>query len=86
MENLSEVGQVTHYYSKIGVAVIQLKAPLNVGDTILIKGATTNLEQKVESMEIEHRNVVSAEAGQSVGLKVKGKVRERDIVYRKVSS
>ncbi|MBS7626573.1 translation elongation factor-like protein [Candidatus Bathyarchaeota archaeon] len=86
MESLSEVGQVTHYYSKIGVAVIQLKAPLNVGDIILIKGATTNLEQRVESMEIEHRNVDRAEAGQSVGLKVKDKVREKDIVYRKISS
>ncbi|MBS7650149.1 MAG: translation elongation factor-like protein [Candidatus Bathyarchaeia archaeon] len=86
MESLNEIGQVTHYYSKIGVAVVQLKAPLKVGDIILIKGATTNLEQKVESMEIEHRNVDRAEAGQSVGLKVKDKVREKDIVYRKVSS
>ncbi|MGQ9542974.1 MAG: U32 family peptidase C-terminal domain-containing protein [Candidatus Bathyarchaeia archaeon] len=86
MESLREVGQVTHYYSKIGVAVVQLKAPLSVGDTILIKGATTNLEQRVDSMEIEHRNVEMAEPGQSVGLKVKDKVREKDIVYRKVET
>jgi putative protease len=83
MEGLTEVGRITHYYSKIGVAVIQLRAPLKVGEAILIKGATTNVEQTVDSMQIEHRNVESAEPGQSIGLKVKGRVREDDVVYKK---
>jgi len=83
MESLTEIGRVTHYYSKIEVAVVHLKAPLKVGDTIVIKGSTTNLEQTVDSMEIEHENVEKAEAGQSVGLKVKGKVRENDLVFKK---
>ncbi|MBS7644684.1 MAG: translation elongation factor-like protein [Candidatus Bathyarchaeia archaeon] len=77
-----EVGRVTHYYSKIGVAVIELKAPLAKGDTILIKGSTTNLEQKVESMQIEHKDIERAEAGQAIGLKVKDRVREGDVVYK----
>lgn len=79
-----EIGRVTHYYPKIGVAVVELKSTLKVGDKILVKGATTNFEQVVESMQIEHKDVQKAEAGQSVGIKVKEKVRENDRVYRLV--
>ena len=83
-ENLVEVGRVAHFFSKISVAVIELKAPLAVGDTILIKGPTTDFEQTVESMQIEHKNVQRAEAGQSIGLKVAQRVREKDVVYKKI--
>ncbi len=79
---LVEVGIVAHYFAKINVAVIELKAPLAVGDRILIKGSTTDLEQVVDSMQIEHENVQRAEAGQSIGLRVKERVRENDTVYR----
>ena len=81
-EELIEVGRVTHFYPKISVAIVELKAPLNVGDKILIRGATTNFEQIVESMQIEHKNIERAEAGQIIGLKVKERVRENDKVYR----
>jgi len=81
-EELQEIGKVTHFFTKISVAVIELKAPISVGDRILIKGPTTDLEQTVESMEIEHEKVTRAEAGQSIGLKVDGRVRETDIVYK----
>ena len=83
-ENLLEVGRVTHHFTKIGVAVVELKAPLTVGDRIVIRGPTTDFEQVVESMQIEHKNVQRAEAGQSVGLKVAQRVREKDIVYKKL--
>jgi len=81
-EELIEVGRVTHFYPKISVAIVELKAPLSIGDKILIKGATTNFEQTVESMQIEHKNIESAEAGQIIGLKVKDRVRENDKVYK----
>jgi len=83
-ENLVEVGRVTHYFTKISVAVVELKAPLAVGDRIVIRGPTTNFEQIVESMQIEHKNVQRAEAGQSIGLKVAQRAREKDIVYKKL--
>jgi len=83
-ENVVEVGRVTHFFTKISVAVIELTAPLAVGDTIAIKGPTTDLEQVVESMQIEHENVKRAEAGQSIGLKVAQRVREKDIAYKKL--
>lgn len=81
-EGKTEAGKVTHFYSKISVAVIQLTAPLNVGDKILIKGDTTNLEQTVDSMQIEHENIQKAEAGKAIGLKVKDRVRPGDTVYK----
>ncbi|MEM3824302.1 MAG: translation elongation factor-like protein, partial [Candidatus Bathyarchaeia archaeon] len=77
-------GRITHFFSKISVAVVELKAPLAVGDTVLIKGPTTDFEQVVESMQIEHKNVQRAEAGQSIGLKVAQRVREKDVVYKKL--
>ena len=81
-EELQEVGRVSHFFTKISVAVIELTATISVGDRILIKGPTTNLEQTVDSMEIEHEKVQKAGAGQSIGLKVKDRVRETDIVYK----
>ena len=77
-----EVGNVMHYFTKAGVAVVELTDALSVGDRILIKGITTNVEQTVNSMQIEHVSISKAEAGQSVGLKVDGRVREGDTVYK----
>lgn len=76
------VGKISHYFTKIGVGVIELSDELKVGDRISIEGATTNVEQKVDSMEIEHEKVQSAGAGQSIGLKVGQRVREGDLVYK----
>ena len=78
----SKVGRIEHYYSKASVAVVELMAPLKQGDKIVIRGSTTNIEQTVDSMEIEHKKLTSAEAGQRIGLKVAGHVRENDIVYK----
>ncbi len=77
-----KVGKITHYYTKASVAVVELTAPLNRGDKIVIRGSTTSIEQTVDSMEIEHNSVSTAQPGQSIGLKVNGRVRENDIVYR----
>ncbi len=76
------IGRVTHFYSKIGVAIIQLEDSLQVGDQIAIVGSTTDLEQNVKSMQVEHQNIDTAREGDLVGLKVKEKVREGDTVYK----
>lgn len=78
------VGKISHYYGKIGVAVIELTDALSVGDTISIEGAETNLQQAVDSMEIEHEKIQTANAGQSIGMKVADRVREGDAVYKVV--
>jgi putative protease len=77
-----KVGRITHYYSKASVAVVELSSELNKGDKIVIRGSTTNIEQTVDSMEIEHKQIPNAKAGQSIGMKVAGHVRENDIVYK----
>jgi putative protease len=79
---MEEVGRITHYYNRIGVAAVVLTKNLRVGDRIRIKGSKTDFEQVVESMEIEHRAVEQAMPGDIVGIKVKDRVRKKDIVYR----
>jgi hypothetical protein len=83
-EEVVKIGHITHFFSKISVAVLELTAPLAVGDRILVKGPSTDFEQVVESMQIEHKNIQRAEAGQSIGLKTVQHVRERDVVYKKL--
>jgi putative protease len=82
MEEKKLIGKVTHYFTKIGVGVIELSDEVKVGDRISIEGATTNLQQTVDSMQIEHENVQSAGPGQSIGLKVEQRVRQGDLVYK----
>ena len=77
-----KVGRITHFFPKAGVAVLELSATLNNGDKIVIRGSTTNIEQTINSMEVEHKQISTAGAGQSIGLKVPGRVRENDVVYK----
>ncbi len=78
-----KVGEVFHYFGKIGVAAIRLTdGPIAVGDTIQIQGPSTNLTEVVESLEMEHATVARAERGQEVGVKVKDRAREKDLVYK----
>ena len=77
-----EIGKVTHYFTNIGVAVIELSGDLKVGDKIKIKGATSDFEQNIDSMQIEHEEVPEAKAGQAIGMKVKEHAREHDVVYK----
>jgi putative protease len=75
------VGKITHYYGKINVAIVELSAPLKIGDKIHLKGHETDFEQIVSSMQIEHQNVDKAKKDDAIGLKVDQKIREGDEVY-----
>ena len=77
-----EIGKVTHYFSKIRVAGIELSDELAVGDTILIKGVTTYFQQKVESMQLENQNIDKGKPGQLIGVAVQEKARSGDKVYK----
>lgn len=78
------IGVVSHYFSHLGVAAIVIEGELAVGDTIHIKGHTTDLMQKVESIQLEHTTVERAKKGEDVGIRVKEHVREHDVVYKMV--
>jgi hypothetical protein len=83
-DDIIEVGHITHFFPRIGVAVLELTLPLTLKERILIKGPTTDFEQTVDSMQIERQAIQRAEGGQSIGLKVLQPVRERDVVYKKL--
>ena len=76
------IGTVEKYFGKIGVAAIRITSgEMSVGDTIHIKGHSTDFEQTVDSMQVEHQSVQKAGPGADVGIKVKEKVHEKDTVF-----
>lgn len=78
------IANITHYFARIGVAVLSLVQELKVGDTIHILGHTTDFTQKVASLEIEHHKVLSVGPGDDVALKIAEPVRKSDVVYKVV--
>ena len=79
---MKEIGTINHYYTKIKVAIVDLKALVKVGDKVRIIGATTDFSQTIGSIEIEHEKVERAKSGDSIGIKVRKRVRKKDIVYK----
>jgi len=77
-----KVGKITHYYNKIGVAVVELTDTLTVGDTIKVSGHGREFTQVVASMQIEHEQIQEAKKGQTIGLKIDQEVKEGDEVFR----
>lgn len=75
------VGIVTHYFPKVGVAAVKLLGKIKVGDKVRFVGSSTNFEDEITSIQIEHERVNEAEAPSEVGIKVKEKVKEKDRVY-----
>jgi len=82
MDEKKLIGKITHYFTDIGVAVIELEDGLKLGDEISVEGATTNFTQRVDSMQVNHQDVEEAGKGDAVGLKVTDRVREGDQVFK----
>ncbi len=77
------IGEITHFFPHVKAAVIKLKkGSLVLGETIYVKGHTTDFEQKITSMQVNHKPIDSATKGQEVGLKIKGRARHGDKVYK----
>ena len=76
-----EIGKVSSYFSKVKVAAISLSSGLKVGDKVHIKGHTTDFEQKVDSIQIERKEVKKVKKGDHIGIKVSEKVRPNDTVF-----
>ena len=77
-----EIGKVSDFFARPVVAGIEMSGSIKVGDTIHIKGHTTDMEFVVDSMQIDNANVTEAKAGDSVGIKVEDRVRRGDTVYK----
>jgi len=80
------IGKVTHYYTRLGVAVLELDDELKLGDTVLFLGHTTEFTQEVSSMEVNHHKIQSAGPGMEVALKVDDEVRKGDLIYKVVET
>ena len=76
-----EIGKVAHFFPKISVAVVELTGNLKRGDKISIEGHNNAVEQTVESMQVEHKDIEEAKKGDSVGMKTVQPVKEKDVVY-----
>lgn len=76
------IGKITHYFGNISVGIIELTDKLKVGDKVHIKGSSSDFEQAVDSMQIEHQNVQEAKSGDAIGVKVAQKVKEGDTVFK----
>lgn len=78
-----KVGKVTHYYDKIGVAIIELSSDLGVGDKIkFVRGGEDMFEQDITSMQVEHEQIEKGKKGDVIGLKVDGELKEGAEVYK----
>lgn len=82
MAEKEKVGVIEHYFGNLSVAVVNLTGTLRKGDKISIEGPSTNLQQTADSMQIDKKSVAEAKKGQSIGMKVAGKVKEKDVVYK----
>lgn len=84
MADGKRVGKITHYYDKIGVAVVAVESPISAGDEIEIrdKNDAPKFTQTVSSMQIEHENIDKAKKGQDIGMKIGQEVKEGDLVYK----
>ncbi|MBI4062890.1 MAG: translation elongation factor-like protein [Elusimicrobia bacterium] len=76
------MGKVEDFYSHVQVMALILKSDVAVGDTIRVKGHTTDIVQKLDSMQINHAAVTAARAGESVGIKINERCRKGDRVYK----
>jgi len=77
-----EVGRITHYFGHLSVGIIELSDILKVGDSIHIKGHSEDFTQTIDSMQVEHANVMEGKVGDAVGIKVAQKVHPHDMVYK----
>ena len=78
---LTQIGKITHYYDKIGVAVVKLSQKMKIGDKIKISGHDKEYSQVISSMQVEHEQITEAKKGDELGIKVEQSVKEGDVVY-----
>jgi len=77
-----QVGIVTHYFPHVMAAVVKVTAPISTGDTLRIKGHTSDFTQTIKSMQVDHVPVEQAKKGDEIGLLVRSRVRQHDAVYK----
>ncbi len=82
-KKVKPVGRVTHYYTHIKVAIVKFNTNVKTGSELYFKGATTDFTEKAKSMQFDHKPVAVAKKGKQIGIKLKKRVREGDLVYKR---
>jgi len=82
MAKEKDVGEISNYFEHVQVAAIKVKTPLKIGDSLRFVGGETNFEQKIDSMQINHKKVASAKKGDEVGIKISQRVRKGYKVFK----
>jgi len=77
-----EIGKVTHWYDKLGVAVLDLKGALKAGDIVKVRKGAEEFEDTIVSMQVDHKNVSSAKKGDEVAVKFSQKTKEGAVIYK----
>jgi putative protease len=80
-----EIGKITHYYGHLNVGIVELSDALKIGDTIHVKGHSSDFTQPVDSMQIEHAIISEAKSGDAVGIKILQKAHPHDKVFKVVA-
>lgn len=81
-DKAKRVGVVTHFYSKISVGIVKLSSAVKIGEVLNFKGSTTDFTQTLDDMQFDHKEIKEGKKGQEVGIKVREKVRDGDLVYK----
>ena len=81
-KKVKPIGKVTHYYAHIKVAIVKFNAKVKTGTELYFKGATTDFKEVAKSMQLDHKPVATAQPKKQIGIKLKKRVREGDLVYK----
>jgi putative protease len=81
MDTKKPIGEVVHFFNNIGVAVIKFNRKVQAGEEVRFLGATTDFKQKLDSMQLDHKEIKEVAKGKEVGVKVKDRVRTGDEVF-----
>jgi hypothetical protein len=81
-KKVKPLGKVTHYYAHIKVAIVKFNTNVKVNTELYFKGATTDFKEVAKSMQFDHKPVAVAKKGKQIGIKLKKRVREGDLVYK----
>jgi hypothetical protein len=82
VRKIKPVGKVTHYYAHIKVAIVKFNTKIKTGAELYFKGATTDFKEVAKSMQFDHKPVAAAMPKKQIGIKLKKRVREGDLVYK----
>jgi hypothetical protein len=82
VKKVKPIGKVTHYYAHIKVAIVKFNTKTKIGTELYFRGSTTDFKEVAKSMQFDHEPIKVAPPKKQIGIKLKKRVREGDLVYK----